>query len=98
LKCFIFRHFPPQKLRRQLRLLGHPSRLEQIGIAQLVLALAGVLHLDQAFFNQSLEAEIDRAKPHNQMLYQCTLTDLGRLIQKAQDFKLDFRLKTSQFL
>jgi hypothetical protein len=56
------------------------------------------MHLDQAFFNQSLEAEIDRAKPHTQILGQRALTDLRCLMQTAQDFKLDFLLETSQFL
>jgi hypothetical protein len=38
------------------------------------------------------------AKPHTQILGQRTLTDLGRLVQTTQDFKLDFLLETSQFL
>ena len=65
---------------------------------QPVLALAEVLHLHQALFHKSLEAEIDRAKPHTQILGQRTLTDPGRLMQTAQDFELDFLLEASQFL
>ena len=64
----------------------------------MILALAEVLHLDQALFNQGLEAEIDRTKPHTQILGQRTLTDLGRLMQTAQHFELDFLLETSHFL
>jgi hypothetical protein len=45
-----------------------------------------------------LEAEIDRTKPHTQILGQRTLTDLGRLMQTAQNFELDFLLETSYFL
>ena len=98
LKHFILSHFDPQKLRCQLGLFSHPSGRQQIGITQLVLALAEVLHLDQTLFNQGLEAEIDRAKPHPQILGQRTLTDLGRLMHTAQNFELDFLLETSQFL
>ncbi len=97
MKRFVLGYFAPQKLGRQLGLFSHPGWREQIGIPQLVLALAEVLHLDQALFNQGLEAEIDRAKSHTQVLGQRTLTDLGRLVQTAQDFELDFLLETSQF-
>ena len=62
------------------------------------IASAEVLHLDKALFNQGLEAEIDRTKPHTQILGQRTLTYLGRLMQTAQHFELDFLLETSQFL
>ena len=98
MKRFILGYFAPQKLRRKLGFLSHPGRSEQIGIAQLVLALAEVLHLDQALFDQGLEAEIDRAKPNAHIHGQRTLTDLGRMVQPAQDFELDFLLETSQFL
>ena len=54
--------------------------------------------LKKVLFHQSLEIEIDRAKPHPQILGQGTLTDLGRLMQTAQHFELDFLLETSQFL
>ena len=37
-------------------------------------------------------------KPHTQILGQRTLTDLGRLMQTAQNFELDFLLETSYFL
>ena len=98
LKRFILGYFAPQKLRRELRFLSHPGRREQIGIAQLVLALAEVLHLDQALFNQGLKAEIDRTKPHPQILGQRTLTALGRLMQTSQNLELDFLLETSHVL
>src|SRR3569623_1256069 len=62
------------------RFLRYPGWREQIGITQLVLGLAEVLHLDQALFNQGLEAEIDRAKPHTQILGQSAQTDKGRLV------------------
>ena len=98
MKRFVLGYFAPQKLGRQLGLFSQPGWREQIGIPQLVLALAEVLHLDQALFNQGLKAEIDRAKPHTQILGQRTLTDLRRLVQTTQDFELDFLLETSQFL
>ena len=50
------------------------------------------------FFDRGLEAEIERAKPHPQILGQRTLTDLGRMVQTTQNFELDFLLETSQFL
>ena len=62
------------------------------------MAQTEVLHLDQTLFNQGLEAEIDRTKPHTQILGQRTLSDLGRLMQTTQNFELDFLLETSQFL
>jgi hypothetical protein len=88
----------PQKLRRQLGFFGHPGWREQIGIAEHVVALAEVLHFYQVLFHQGLEAEMGRTKPHAQVLGQCTLTDLERLVQTAQGFELDFFLETSQFL
>jgi len=57
-----------------------------------------VLHLDQTLFHQGLEAEIDSAKTNAQILGPSALTDLGRLMQTMQDFKLDFLLETSRFL
>ena len=98
LQRFILRHFAPQKLRSQLGLFSHPRRRQQVGITQLVLALAEVLHLHQALSHKSLEAEIDRTKPHTQILGQRTLTYLGRPMQTAQHFELDFLLETSHFL
>lgn len=98
LKRFILRDLPPQKLRRQLRLLSHPGWREQIGVAQLVLALTEVLHLDPAFFHQGLGAEIDAAQTDAQFPSQAALIDFRRLMQTAQHFELSFLLETSQLL
>lgn len=54
--------------------------------------------LTKPFFHEGLEAEIDRAKPHTQVLGKRTLIYLGRLMQTTQHFELDFLLETSQFL
>ncbi len=94
-------HTPPlyaSETRRPLRFFNQPSKREQIGIAQLVLALTKVLNFDQAFFHQGLEAEIDAAQTNAQFFGQDALTDLWRLMQTAQDFELDFLLETSQLL
>jgi hypothetical protein len=53
--------------------------------------------LTKPFSTRGLEAEIDRTKPHTQILGQRTLTDLGRLMQTAQNLELDFLLETSYF-
>ena len=63
-----------------------------------MLALAKVLHLYPALFHQSLETEIDAAKTDAQLLGQASLAEIRTLFQTEQDFKLDFFLKTSQFL
>ncbi len=94
----MLRHFAPQKFRRQLGFFSHSSRREQIRVAQLVLALAEVLHFHQSLFDQGLEAEIDRVKTNSQILGQRTLTHRGRLVQTTQDFGLSLLLETSQFL
>ncbi len=98
MKRFIPGYFALKKLRRQLGFFSHRGWREQISIAQLVLALDKVLHLDPTLFHQSLKTEVDTAQSNTQILGQRTLTDLRRLMQTAQDFKLDFLLETSQFL
>ena len=98
LKPLILRNLPLQKLCRQLGFLCHPGRRKQIGVAQLVSALAEILHLDPTFLHQGLEAEIDSTKANAQISGKRTLTDPGRSLQTAQDFELNFLLETSQFL
>ncbi|WP_239878674.1 hypothetical protein [Laribacter hongkongensis] len=97
-KRFILSYFAPQKLGRQLGFFRPPCRRQEIDIAQLTLVLAEALHLDQTLFNQNLEAEIDRTKLRLRILSLRTLTDLESLMQTAQNFELNFLLKTSHFL
>lgn len=56
------------------------------------------LELTQVVFPEDLEAEIVYTDPHAQIFSQRTLTDLGRLMQTAQEFELYFPMETSHFL
>ena len=98
LQHFVFRHFPPQELCGQLRLLCHPCRGQQICIPQLMGALSKVVNLHPPLVHQRLKTKIDAAKADAQLFGQSPLTDVRRFLQTAQHLEPYFLLETGQSL
>src|SRR3989339_920608 len=69
----VFLHLDLQKLHRHARFLFDSFRGEQIGIGQLVVAVAEIIDRQAAFFDQRVDAEIDLAKADTQAFCQISL-------------------------
>ena len=93
MQSLILRLFPFEKTCRQPRFFSNASWGQQVGVAQFVLAVAEVLHLDPAFFHQGLEAIVDAAKADAQLLCQRALAEVRTVVQAAHDLELDVFLE-----
>ena len=93
MQSLILRLFPLEKTYRQPGFFSKPRRGQQVSVAQFVLAVSEVLHLDPALFHQRLEAVVDAAKAYAQFLGQRALAEIRAVVQAAHDLELDVFLE-----
>ena len=86
----VFTQLDPQKTGRELGLGGDPRGRQQVGVGELVLAVAEVLHLDQPLVQQGADAVVGLAQAHAQGLGQLALAEAGIGFQQAQDLEVVF--------
>jgi hypothetical protein len=75
------------------RLQRFDLRREQVGVSQLVLALAEALHLDKTLIQQGFEAIVGFTQTHAQRIGQIALAEVRVDRQKAQDLEVVFFLE-----
>lgn len=85
LNGFEFSFLAFQKSQNYAGLFFQASWSEQINVGTLVIAAAEITQLDEAFFNQRLEAVIDLTKADPHGLSQFALTEIRVALKQLKD-------------
>ena len=84
LQGLVLGHFALQKFARYLRFVRQALGGQHVDVTKLVFALAEVVHLDKALVDQGLEAVVEPAGAHAQLLGNFTLGEVWVGLQHAQ--------------
>ncbi len=81
---FVLRYLALKKPASEQSFFGNALRREHIDVAELVFALAKVLHLDPAFVDEGFETVVEAAGTDAQLFGDLALRHVGVALQHAQ--------------
>ena len=83
-QLLVFLHFELEKMYGDARLFFDPARGKQVGVRELVVAVAKIIDFQAAFFDQRVQTEIDFAQTDTQAFCQISLRKAGVMFQSLE--------------
>ena len=88
LQCVVLGHLALQKAAGQCHLFCNALGGEQINVLELVLAFLKIAHLHKALVHEGLEAIVEPANAHAQLVCQLALGQVWIVLQDAHDLEM----------